>query len=133
MEKASNKRVTIFAIILSLVAVGVLVFGFLVVSSNKVVMLQSISNLYSKFTEIDDDEAALLDKLSQNDNIGLRGNFNITSGKNKYTINCDYLENKKDSKSNFTVSAKNKKKEILNGNILFQDDNAYLFLKRCNP
>ena len=133
MERASNKRVTIFAIILSLVAVGVLVFGFLVVSSNKVVMLQSISNLYTRFTELDDDQAAILDKLSQNDNIGLRGNFNVTYGKNKYTFNYDYLENKKDSKSNLVVSAKNKKKEILNGNILFQDDNAYLFFKDITP
>ena len=133
MEKTSNRRVTIFAIILSLAAVGVLVFGFLMVSSSKVVMLQSISNLYTKFTEIDDDQAALLDKLYQSNNVGLRGNLNITSGKNKYTFNYDYLENKKDSKSNLVITGKKKNKEILNGNVFFDKDGIYLFLKDVTP
>ena len=133
MERASNRRVTIFAIILSLAAVGVLVFGFLMVSSSKVVMLQSISNLYSKFTDIDEDQAALLDKLAQSDNVGLKGTMNITAGKDKYTFNYDYLENKKDSKASFNINAKKKNKEILNGNVLFQDDSLYLFIKDITP
>lgn len=133
MEKSSNKRVTIFAIILSLAAVGVLVFGFMMVSSSKVVMLQSISNLYGKFTNITDDEAALLDKLSQTDNVGLRGNLDLTIGKNKFTVNYDYLENKKDSKSNLAIDVKKEKKELFNGNVLFQDNNLYLFLKDITP
>ena len=133
MEKASSKRVTVFAIILSLMAVLVLVFGFMMVSSNKVVMLQSISNLYGKITDLSDDDANFLDKLSQSTNVGLKSDLELKIGKNKYVLNTDYLENRKDSKSIFSIKGKKNKKEIINGNALFKDKRLYLFFKDVTP
>ena len=132
MER-SSKRVTIFAIILSLVAVGVLVFGFLMVSSSRVVMLQSISNLYGKMTDLPEDTASLIDKLSQSNDVGLKGDFDIKIGESKYSFNIDYLENKKDSKSSLYIDGKKGKKEIINGNMYYDDNTAYMFLNDITP
>ena len=133
MERTSSKRVTIFAIILSLVAVGVLVFGFFMVSSNKVVLLQSISNLYGKFKDISDEESDLLDKLASSDEVGLKGNLNVKIGKNSYSLNYDYLENRKNSRSIVNIVGKNNDSEMLNGSALLSDKNVYFYLKDITP
>lgn len=70
---------TLFACLLSFLSIGLLVFGFLLVSSEKVVMLQSISNLTNRFDQIVDQNQILLDSMSTTDDIAINtwANLNV--------------------------------------------------------
>lgn len=101
-----NHKVTIFAILLSMLSLGVLIIGFIIVSSDKVVMLQSISNLYNRISGSFEDEFVLVNKISNSKECGINTKNIITIGKDSYNLNVNYLENRFDNKSrlDFTIS-----------------------------
>ena len=66
INKKQNTRVMIFASFLSIVSIGLLVLGFFLVSSDKVVLLQSVSNLFNKFNNQNESNSILTDKLYSN-------------------------------------------------------------------
>lgn len=73
--KKQNHKVTLFALFLSLVSIGVLVFGFLLVSSNKVILLQSVSNIYNKIDIFQKNDMNLLNKVAASKNNGINSNI----------------------------------------------------------
>lgn len=125
-----NHKVTIFAILLSLISIGVLVFGFIIVSSDKVVMLQSISNLYNKISKNFNEDSTLIDKISTSDKIGIRGD--ITIGKDN-TIIYNYLENKTNKKSSLDLLVNNQEETLLDSNFSLDNNKLYMFLNNITP
>lgn len=132
-NKKQNRKVTLFACLLSFLSIGLLVFGFTLVSSNKVVMLQSISNLSSRFNQALDSDSLLLDKISSSNNVGIRLNMNTNYQDSTSTLLLDYLENKEDEKSrlDFTVSKENEK--ILDLDMSLYQKNLYFFIENITP
>ena len=114
-----NRRITIFAILLSLISIGILVFGFIIVSSDKVVMLQSISNLYNKANGILEDDFVLIDKISSSKNIEIKTKNTINLGEKKFKINANYIENSDNKKNSLDLDIvydleENQEKEVEN-------------------
>lgn len=132
-NKKQNRKVTLFACLLSFLSIGLLVFGFTLVSSDKVVMLQSISNLSSRFNQALDSDSLLLDKISSSNNVGIRLNMNTNYQDSTSTLLLDYLENKEDKKSrlDFTVSKENGK--ILDLDMSLYQKNLYFFIENITP
>ena len=132
-NKKQNRKVTLFACLLSFLSIGLLVFGFTLVSSDKVVMLQSISNLSSRFNHALDSDSLLLDKISSSNNVGIRLNMNTNYQDSTSTLLLDYLENKEDKKSrlDFTVSKENEK--ILDLDMSLYQKNLYFFIENITP
>ena len=132
-NKKQNRKVTLFACLLSFLSIGLLVFGFTLVSSDKVVMLQSISNLSSRFNQALDSDSLLLDKISSSNNVGIRLNMNTNYQDSTSTLLLDYLENKEDKKSrlDFTVSKENDK--ILDLDMSLYQKNLYFFIENITP
>lgn len=132
-NKKQNRKVTLFACLLSFLSIGLLVFGFTLVSSDKVVMLQSISNLSSRFNQALDSDSLLLDKISSSNNVGIRLNMNTNYQDSTSTLLLDYLENKEDKKSrlDFTVSKENEK--ILDLDMSLYQKNIYFFIENITP
>lgn len=132
-NKKQNRKVTLFACLLSFLSIGLLVFGFTLVSSDKVVMLQSISNLSSRFNQTLDSDSLLLDKISSSNNVGIRLNMNTNYQDSTSTLLLDYLENKEDKKSrlDFTVSKENEK--ILDLDMSLYQKNLYFFIENITP
>lgn len=132
-NKKQNRKVTLFACLLSFLSIGLLVFGFTLVSSDKVVMLQSISNLSSRFNQALDSDSLLLDKISSSNNVGIRLNVNTNYQDSNSTFLLDYLENKEDKKSrlDFTVSKENEK--ILDLDMSLYQKNLYFFIENITP
>lgn len=132
-NKKQNRKVTLFACLLSFISIGLLVFGFTLVSSDKVVMLQSISNLSSRFNQALDSDSLLLDKISSSNNVGIRLNMNTNYQDSTSTLLLDYLENKEDKKSrlDFTVSKENEK--ILDLDMSLYQKNIYFFIENITP
>lgn len=133
ISKKQNKKVIIFAVVLSFLSIGLLVFGFSLVSSDKVVMLQSISNLSNKLGSFLEDDNSLLDKLATSKDIGIKSEWSISTDDMKASLSFDYLENKGDNKSNLILNANMNDEEILDANLSLGDDNIYLFLEGITP
>lgn len=127
-KEKQNHKVTLFAILLSIISLGVLVFGFTVVSSDKVVMLQSLSNLYNKIDTVFFDDLVLFDKISSTDKVGINAKNTLTVGNDKYNLNLNYVENYNDklSKLDFLVSHN---EDNLNTSLVFDKDNRYFSIK----
>ncbi len=132
-NKKQNRKVALFACLLSFLSIGLLVFGFTLVSSDKVVMLQSISNLSSRFNQALDSDSLLLDKISSSSNVGIRLNMNTNYQDSTSILLLDYLENKEDKKSrlDFTVSKENEK--ILDLDMSLYQKNLYFFIENITP
>ena len=124
-SKKQNHKVTIFAIVLSLVSIGVLVFGFTMLSSDKVVMLQSVSNLYNKFNANFDGDTSILDMLFANNDIGINATTTIKNGEEEYIIKSDYLENISDKNTLLNLNVSLGEEEMLNGKALLTDSKLY--------
>lgn len=133
ISKKQNKKVIIFAIILSVLSIGLLIFGFMLVSSDKVVMLQSISNLSNKFNYMFEEDHSLLDKLSTAKDIGIKSKLNLTTNDMNASLSFDYLENKEDQKSSLTLDTLLNEQALLNANLVASDNNAYFFLDNITP
>lgn len=133
LSKKQNKKVTIFAIILSVVSIGLLVFGFMLVSSDKVIMLQSISNLSNKFDYVFEKDSLLLDKLSTFTDIGVKSEFKLVTADMNASLSFDYLENRKDKKSNLIFNALLNEENLLDTNLALADGNIYFFLNDITP
>lgn len=123
-----NRKLTVFACILSVVSIGLLVFGFIAVSSNKVILLQSISNLFNKLDYIDEDSKVLTDKIISSSDVGVRSNIKVSSGVMNGNLSIDYLENKKDKKSELDLDVSINEQKILGANLNLSNDNLYLFV-----
>ena len=131
--KKQNFRVTVFAFILSFIAIGILVFGFTLISSDKVVLIQSISNLYNKVVSIDDETSTLFDKLSSSKNLGILTSINYKNNENSYDLSLSYIENKDDKKNSLNIKINDSENELLNGNVLLNNSKAYLFFNKITP
>jgi len=128
-EKKQARRITIFAIILSVLAIGILVFGFILVSSDKVVMLQSMSNLYNKIDKLEEDKIPFLNKISSADNIGIKVNYK--SGTSAGKIN--YLENHEDKRSSLVLSMLENNIPTLDSNFVLEKDKLFMFFTGITP
>ena len=134
LVKKQSHKMTLFAIILSVISIGLLVFGFFMVSSDKVVMLQSISNLTSKLDKIYED-SELMDKIASSKNIGVRSKIELSSeplGLDA-TLDLDYLENKNDKKSNLAFKLSSSDTVLLDLNTVLASNNLYLFVDQLTP
>lgn len=132
-SKKQSKKVTIFAIILSVLSLGLLIFGFLLVSSDKVVMLQSISNLYNKVNYLLESGQELSNKISTTDDVGIKSNIKFSMDDMSASLSFDYLENQKDKKSSLSLEAQLNEESLLDANMVLNDNNAYFFLKDITP
>ena len=128
-----NRKLTVFACILSVVSIGLLVFGFIAVSSNKVILLQSISNLFNKLDYIDEDSKVLTDKIISSSDVGIRSNIKVSSSIINGNLSIDYLENKKDKKSELDLDFSVSGQKLIGANLNFSDDNLYMFVDDITP
>lgn len=134
LNKKQNQKVTVFAVILSVISIGLLVAGFLLVSSDKVVMLQSLSNLSSKL-EVLLEDSSLFDKIATSKDIGARANINIVS---EYAnldagIVIDYLENKDDKKSKLDLDLSMSDQDLLGLEGVLANNNVYFSVDNITP
>lgn len=132
LNKKQNQKVTIFAIILSMISIGLLVAGFFLVSSDKVVMLQSISNLTSKLENAFEDNS-LIDKMATSKDIGVKVNMGLTSDYANGNLVIDYLENKDDKKSKLAFNFSIDNEELLGAHGVFANDNVYFYVDDITP
>lgn len=128
-----NRRITVFACFLSLISIGLLVFGFLLVSSDKVVMLQSISNLFGKLDYTLENSSSLYEKLSSFEDIGVRSNMHFNSDTLDTKVSFDYLENKKDEKSKLRLDITLNEEDLLGTSLALEKGNAYFFIDNITP
>ena len=132
-KKKQTKKVTIFAFILSFTAIAILFFGFKLISSDKVVMMQSISNLYNKMTANMDEETSVLDKISSSKNVGIKSDMTVKIGKDKYNLKLNYLENQTKQKSNLDLSVGNGEEDFFSGNLLLSNKKLYMYVEDLMP
>lgn len=128
-----NKKVTIFAIFLSIISIGLLIFGFSLVSSDKVVLLQSISNLYGKLENSFENNNELLDKLATSKNVGIRSNINLISDNNNIGLSLDYLENKENKKSSLDLDISINNEKLIGGDLALANNNVYFSVDDITP
>lgn len=136
--KKQNKKLTVFACILSVISIGLLIFGFMAVSSNKVVLLQSLSNLSSKFDPFLEENSNLLDKIASSKNIGYNTNITVNVSEailqdTSFGLNINYLENKEDNKSKLNLSLSSNNDEILGGQLALANQKVYGFINDITP
>lgn len=131
--KKQNLKVTIFACLLSIISIGLLVFGFYIVSSDKVVMLQSISNLSNKFSEVIDTSSYLVDKISSSNNIGIKSNVEFSYNEENVSLSLDYLENNSLEKSKLDLSIDSNDTNLLDLDAYLADKNIYFYLNEITP
>lgn len=134
IKKNQNRKVTIFAVILSIISIGLLVAGFLLVSSNKVVMLQSISNLTKKFENFLDDKD-FAEKIAASKETGVKLDMGLTSqqlGINGGIV-FDYLENADDKKSKLDLNITMDGQNLISGNAVLANNNAYVYVDGITP
>lgn len=131
--KKQNKKVTIFAILLSIISIGLLVFGFSLVSSDKVVLLQSISNLYGKLEDSFENNSELLDKIATSKNIGIRSTMNYSYDGSSAGLSLNYLENKDSKKSKLDLDVTINNEKLIGGDVALSDDNVYFSVDDITP
>lgn len=132
LNKKQNKKVTIFAIVLSVISIGLLIAGFLLVSSDKVVMLQSLSNLFNKFDNALDN-SSLYDKVASSKNVGIKANFNLTSDSATANLVVNYLENQDDKKSRLELDLTMSDQKLLGLDGALANDNVYFYVDDITP
>jgi len=133
VNKKQNRKVTIFAIILSVISIGLLIFGFSIVSSDKVVLLQSLSNLSKKLDNNLNNSSSLLNKIANSNDIGIRSNIKLSADSANLSIGLDYLENKVDKKSQLLFDAKINEQDLLGLDLALDNDKAYFFVDNITP
>ena len=132
-KKSQNRKVTIFAIILSVISIGLLVVGFLFVSSDKVVMLQSVSNLSSKLENMVLKDSDLYDKVANSNDLGVRTTVRLTSDYMNAGLELDYLENKADQKSQLNANLLVNDQNVLAFDGALADDQMYMYVADITP
>lgn len=134
LNNKQNKKVTVFAIMLSLVSIGLLVFGFSLVSSDKVVMLQSISNLSSKM-ENAIKNSELYDKIASSKDVGIKATFDLKSDYVDVNANLvmDYLENREDKKSRLDLDLSMNDQDLLGLEGVLANDSLYFYIDDITP
>lgn len=132
LNKKQNKKVTIFAIVLSVVSIGLLVAGFLLVSSDKVVMLQSLSNLFNKFDRALDN-SDLYDKIASSKDVGIKANVNLSSDSLNANLVVNYLENQEDKKSKVDLDLAMNNQNLLGVEGALANDNVYFYVDDITP
>lgn len=107
-EKSSNRGMTVFAIVLSVLSIGLLLGGFYVLSSPKTIVLQSVSNWSGFFKNgFQDSRSDSLKKLLSSDNVQLDESIELELdptfgfGFDKISLDFLYNDNKEDQESNF--------------------------------
>ncbi len=109
-KRIKNRNMAIFAVILSVLSVGILVGSFFVLSSSKTIMFQSISNwnslLKKSFTNEDN---VLMEKIKSHDQVRLDESLSLTVdpsfdlGFEKASIKLGYNDDQKAKKSSFDL------------------------------
>lgn len=134
LVQKQNKKVTIFAIVLSVISIGLLVAGFLLVSSDKVVMLQSLSNLFNKFDSVLDN-SSLYDKIASSNDIGIKADINLVSEQASVDANLvvNYLENKTDKKSKLDFDLTMSDQKMLGLEGALANNNIYFYVDDITP
>lgn len=107
-KKSSRNHMTVFAIILSVLSIGLLTVGFFALSSPKTIVLQSISNwsgLLKESSNLEDDW--LVQKIASSDKVGLKEELSLDLGDSfqldfgKMGVTLDYNDDKKNKESSF--------------------------------
>ena len=129
MRQKQNRKVAVFAIFLSLISIGILVFGFLLVSSNKVIMMQSVSNIYKKISKLDTESANVIDKFASNKRYRINSDINVNINNDNLNVKTAFIENVDDKKASLDLILNTLDKEVFNGNFVFQDNKLYGFIK----
>ena len=132
-KKSQNRKVTIFAIVLSVISIGLLVAGFLLVSSDKVVMLQSVSNLSSKLEKMVLKDSDLYDKVANLNDLGVRTTVRLTSDYMNAGLELDYLENKADQKSQFNANLSINDQNVLALDGALANEHIYMYIADITP
>lgn len=138
LNKKQNRKLTVFACMLSVISIGLLIFGFMAVSSSKVVMLQSLSNLSGKLDPFLEENRVLLDKIASSKDVGYNTNINVNVNEmilpdTSFGLSINYLENKDDQKSRFNLSLSSNNEEILGGKLALANQKAYGFINNITP
>jgi len=128
-----NRKVMVFACILSIISIGLLTLGFFLVSSDKVVLLQSVSNLFNKFSNQTESSSVLIDKIASSNNIGLKSDINIDLDNENINLKLDYLENKESKKSEIILGASIGNEELLDTNLILENDKVNIFIDKITP
>ncbi len=107
-KKSSRNHMTIFAIILSVLSIGLLAIGFFTLSSPKTIVLQSISNWSGLLKESSNmEDNWLVQKISSSDKMGVREELTLDLGTafgmdfGKIGLTLDYNDDKNSKESNF--------------------------------
>jgi len=109
-KKTKNRNMAIFAVILSVISIGLLVGGFYVLSSPKTIVLQSISNWGNLLKEgASSKETKFLENITSHDQVQLKENISLKVdsildlGFENADINILYNDDFKAKKSNMNL------------------------------
>lgn len=109
-KRKNNRNITIFAIVLSIVSIGVLVGGFFVLSGPKTIVLQSISNwsgLLKKGLQSENrtifKEMSSWDRTQLEESVSLQVDPIFNLGFDKANFKLTYNVDNKEKKSNFNL------------------------------
>lgn len=136
-KKPKKSNMLIFAIVLSVVSVGLLVGGFVILTSPKTIMLQSISSWSSSFKDVlvKSNDSPLMKKIATNDKRGLSGKMDIeinpSLGLDIDSISLDfsYNDDKKAKESNIALIASLGEQELVNLTSVLANNNIYINIK----
>lgn len=126
LNKKQSRKMTIFACLLSVISIVLLVLGFMAVSSNKVVMLQSISNLSKTLDNLVENNELLLNKIAISNDIGIKSNINFSSTNFNGNLKVDYLDNKVTKKALINADLDMTNQKILGLDVALANQNIYV-------
>ncbi len=134
-KSGKNRNMAIFAVVLSVISIGLLVGGFYMLSSPKTIVLQSISNWSKLLKEgTSSRKSKFLDKIASHDQVQLKENISfkmdsiLELGIENIDINVLYNDDFKAKKSNFNLQFLFGQNE-LSLDYLLMNNKMYLKLK----
>ena len=130
-ELTQKKTITVLAILLSVVSIVLLGFGFYVFSNSKTVLLQSVSKFTNNIKEvIGESNNNFLQNILKEDKIKVSSDISIYMNEEELgSIHLSYLENKKDEQSAFNVTLSQSSNELLEANAILANNNIYVKVK----
>lgn len=130
-ELTKKKTVTVLAILLSVVSIVLLGYGFYVFSNSKTVLLQSVSKFTNNIKEvIGESNNNFLQSILTEDKIKVSSDISIYMNEEELgSLQLTYLENRKDEQSALDLTLSQSKEELLEANAILANNNIYVKVK----
>ncbi len=130
-SKKKQKTGIILAVVLSVVSILLLGYGFITLTNPKTVLLQSIGRFTNGTKDaLGDVNTDFLKDIIKEDKVSVSSNINISMNDQKlFEADLTYLDNRKDKKSAVDISLAQKDEALLDASMILANNNLYLKVK----